>query len=131
MTQGVLPYQYEQEKNNTGMTSLAGLPAYLDLSQAIGLGKSIEKNLPGRKDCQGWTDPQMAISFILLNLAGGDCMDDLEVVDKDDGFGRLLRRIENHGLSRKKRRELERYSFKLRIIRVLIGWSRFDPGLPV
>ncbi len=108
MTQGVLPYQYEPERNNTGLTSLAGLPAYLDLSQAIGLWKSIEKNLQGRKDSQGWTDSQMVMSFILLNLAGGDCMDDLEVVDKDEGFGRLLRRIENHGLSRKKRRELER-----------------------
>ena len=108
MTQGVLPFQYEREKNDTGMTALAGLPAYLDLSQAIGLWKSIEKNLQGRKDSQGWTDSQMVMSLILLNLAGGDCMNDLEVVEKDDGFGRLLRRVENHGLSRKERREQER-----------------------
>jgi hypothetical protein len=108
MTQGVLPYQYEPEKNDTGMTSLAGLPAYLDLSHAIGLWKSIDKNLRGRKNSQGWTDSQMVMSLVLLNLAGGDCMSDLEVVDKDEGFGRLLRRIENHGLSRKERRKLER-----------------------
>ncbi len=108
MAQGVLPFQYEQEKNNTGMTSLAGLPAYLDLSQTIGLWKSIKKNLQGRKESQGWTDTQMVMSFILLNLAGGDCVDDLEVVNNDEGFCRLLRRIENHGLSRKKRREQER-----------------------
>ena len=81
MTQGVLPFKYEQEKNNTGMTSLAGLPAYLDLSQAIGLWNSIKKNLQARKQSQGWTDTQMVMSFILLNLAGGDCVDDLDVVD--------------------------------------------------
>ena len=90
------------------MTSLAGLPAYLDLSQAIGLWNSIKKNLQARKQSQGWTDPQMVMSFLLLNLAGGDCVDDLDVVDKDDGFGRLLRRIENRGLSRQERREQER-----------------------
>ena len=108
MAQGVLSFQYEQEKNNTGMTSLAGLPAYLDLSQAIGLWESIEQNLQGRKNSQGWSDAQMVMSFILLNLAGGDCMRDLEVLDKDEGFSRLLRRIENHGLSRKERRKKER-----------------------
>jgi hypothetical protein len=107
MAQGVLPYQYEPERNDTGMTSLAGLPTYLDLSHAIGLWKSIEKNLQGRKNSQGWTDSQMVMSFVLLNLAGGDCMGDLDVVDKDEGFGRLLRRIENHGLSRKERRKLD------------------------
>jgi len=26
MTQGLLPYKYEEEKKNTGMTGLAGLP---------------------------------------------------------------------------------------------------------
>ena len=102
MTQGILPYQYEPEKNDTGMTALAGLPTYLDLSHAIGLWKSIGKNLQGRKDSQ------MVMSFVLLNPAGGDCMGDLEVIDKDEGFGSLLRRIENHGLSRKERRKLER-----------------------
>jgi hypothetical protein len=50
----------------------------------------------------------MVMSFILLNLAGGDCMRDLDVLDKDEGFGRLLRRIENHGLSRRERRKKER-----------------------
>ena len=76
MAQGVLPFHYEQEKNDTGMTSLAGLPVYLDLSHAIGTWKSIEKNL---------------MYFVLLNL--GACMSDLEVIDKDEGFGCLLRRI--------------------------------------
>ncbi len=45
MTQGVLPFKYEQEKNDTGMTALAGLPIYLDLAKVIGLSKSIQKHL--------------------------------------------------------------------------------------
>ncbi|MFO7752812.1 MAG: hypothetical protein R6V41_06815, partial [Desulfobacteraceae bacterium] len=28
MTQGLLPFKYEEEKNESGMTALAGLPIY-------------------------------------------------------------------------------------------------------
>lgn len=67
------------------MTALAGLPAYLDLSQAIRLWKSIEKNLQGQKDSQRWTNPQMLMSLVLLTWQVEICMDDLEVLNKDEG----------------------------------------------
>jgi len=35
MAQGVLPFKYEEEKKETGMTGLAGLPVYLDLAYVI------------------------------------------------------------------------------------------------
>jgi hypothetical protein len=45
MSQGVLGFKYEEEKHDTGMTALAGLPIYLDLASAIGVGDSIERHL--------------------------------------------------------------------------------------
>jgi len=86
MAQGVLPFKYENEKTNTGMTALAGLPVYLDLAKVIGLSKSIEKHLKIRKGGQGWTDSQIVLSLVLLNLAGGDCVDDIKILEADDGF---------------------------------------------
>ena len=80
MAQGILPFKYENERNTTGMTALAGLPAYLDLIQAIGLSKSIEKHLKIRESGQGWTDSQIVLSLVLLNLAGGDCVDDIKML---------------------------------------------------
>lgn len=41
MSQGVLGFKYEEEKHDTGMTSLAGLPIYLDLLHAMGLPELI------------------------------------------------------------------------------------------
>ncbi len=108
MTQGVLPFKYEEEKDSSGMTALAGLPLYLDLAQVAGLSKSIRKHLHVRQDSQGWTDPQMVVALILLNLAGGDCVDDLKVLEGDEGFCRVFRKSEYHGLTRKVRRDLER-----------------------
>jgi hypothetical protein len=46
------------------------------------------------------------MSLILLNLVGGECVDDLDHLDADKGFGELLRRYEGDGLSRKVRREM-------------------------
>lgn len=108
MSQGVLPFKYEEEKTGSGMTGLAGLPLYLDLAKVIGLSKSIQKHLKIREESQGWTDSQIVIALVLLNLAGGDCVDDLKVVEADEGFCKILRRSEMHGLRRKMRRTLER-----------------------
>ena len=47
-----------------------------------------------REDTQGWTDEQVISSFILLNLAGGDCVEDLRKLEGDSGFCKVLRRVE-------------------------------------
>jgi hypothetical protein len=41
MPQGVLPFQYQEEKFSNGMTALAGLSAYLDLVHVASLSQSI------------------------------------------------------------------------------------------
>ena len=104
----MLPFKYEKEKSSNGMTALAGLPIYLDLAEVIGLSKSIQKHLKIRKNSQGWSDSQVVLSLILLNLAGGDCVDDLRIVEADEGFCAILKKSELHGLRRKVRRALER-----------------------
>jgi hypothetical protein len=107
MPQGALPYKYEEEKSNSNMTSLAGLPVYLDLASVLGLGDHIRAHMHVRQS-QGWTDEQIILSLVLLNLAGGDSVDDIRILDKDEGFCRVLGRVETKGLSRQQRRARER-----------------------
>jgi hypothetical protein len=106
MAQGVLSYKYEEEKTDSGMTALAGLPVYLDLASVLEVGQSIGEHL--HMKAQGWTDEQMILSLIVLNLAGGDCVDDMKILEKDQGFCRVLSRVETKGLSRRQRRTKER-----------------------
>jgi len=108
MTQGVLPFKYEEEKNDSGMTALAGLPIYLDLARVFGLSASIAQHVKIRENTQGWTDQQVLTSLILLNLAGGTSVDDLKILNADPGFCEILRKAELHGLKRKERRVLEK-----------------------
>jgi hypothetical protein len=92
MAQGLLPYKYEEERKTVALTSLAGLPLYLDLSHALGLPESIDRHMTLRPS-QGWTDSQMILSLIFLALAGGDCVDDLKILEADKGFCRIIERI--------------------------------------
>ena len=101
MAQGVLPYKYEEEKAGSGMTALAGLPLYPDLASVLDVGTSIANHLHVKE--RGWTDQQILLSLILLNLAGGDCVDDLSILEADQGFCKVLSRIETRGLTRQQR----------------------------
>jgi hypothetical protein len=90
LPQGVLGFQYEADRSSGGLTSLAGLPLYLDLVAAIGLGAAIRQHVHVAGS-QGWLDIQMVLALILLNLAGGDWLEDLERLEADRGFAAILR----------------------------------------
>ncbi|MCK4691795.1 MAG: IS1380 family transposase [Desulfuromonadales bacterium] len=109
MAQGVLPFQYQDQNRVAGLTALAGLPAYLDLAQAAGLRDSICRHLNIRSGSkQGWSDHQIVMALVLLNLAGGDCVADLERLEADEGFCQIMRKVEHHGLPRRERRSIDR-----------------------
>jgi len=61
-----------------------------------------------RRGGQGWTDAQVVMSLILLNLAGGSAVEDLRVLQEDEGFRCVLERCELEGLSRAERRAMQR-----------------------
>ena len=106
MMQGPLPLQLQPESSNSSMTSFAGLALYADLGLTIGLCKEIADNLKAK--ARGWEDVEIILSLILLNLSGGDCVNDIERLESDAGMRGLLLKIKTHGMNRKERRELER-----------------------
>ena len=103
MKQGLLAFQYEQEKGSMGMTGLSGLMTYVELMQAAGLRSSVERHVRLRERGQGWTDSQMIISLMLLNLAGGESVSDLDLSSgphhQDSGEAKI--RESTAGVSRK------------------------------
>jgi hypothetical protein len=105
LPQGVLGFQYESEPSSAGLTSLAGLPLYLDLVQASGMAAAIRQHVRVA-GAQGWMDLQMVLALIFLNLAGGDCLTDLQRLESDAGFAAVLAAIERELLTRAERRSL-------------------------
>jgi hypothetical protein len=106
VAQGLLDFQYEAELSTHGLTSFAGLPLYFELIKASGLAPAIRRHLRAAGG-QGWLDIQMTLAVIFLNLSGGDCVEDVERLERDDGFSAILRAIEKDLLSRAERRLLK------------------------
>jgi len=106
LAQGLLDFQYESDSSRHGLTSLAGLPVYIDLIKAIGLGAAIRRHV-GAAGVQGWLDIQMVLAVVFLNLSGGDCIEDIEKLERDSGFSAILKAIERELLSRAERRSLK------------------------
>jgi hypothetical protein len=105
MARGLLDFHYEADIASHGLTCFSGLPLYLDLIRASGLGAAVQRHVRVAGG-QGWLDIQMVLAVIFLNLAGGDCVADIERLERDCGFTAILRAIEKDLLSRAERRAL-------------------------
>ena len=108
--QGVLPFRYECEPTESGMTALAGLPAYLELAIVSGLTDFIQRHLGEcAKKEQGRTDIQIVMSLVLLNIGGGDSVDDLRILERGEGFVKVVRQLCFSGHPRKEREQERRW----------------------
>ena len=103
MPQARLPFHYAQENKTTGMTAMSGLAMYLEMAHASGLSESVSRHVRVREGAQGWTDAQMVTSLIMLNIAGGESVDDLRILESDDGLCRVMRSAEARGMRRGER----------------------------
>jgi hypothetical protein len=108
MTQGELAFKYEMDNQGAGLTSMGGIGVYFDLVSRSGLVRSIERHVKAREGSQGWTDAEQVLSLVMLNLVGGDGVEDINRLESDEGFCRLIKKALSRGLSRKGRRELKK-----------------------
>ena len=92
MSQGLLPYTVETVPDLDGLTSLAGLPLGLETLRALGLPRVIRAHVHIRERQSGYTEAEKIEALVLLLAAGGDCLDDIAVLQADGGLGRPLER---------------------------------------
>jgi hypothetical protein len=71
------------EKSEEGMTALAGLPLYPDFIQLMGLRKLICDLIRARDGGRDYTDPEMILSVVLLNWAGGETVHEENALEED------------------------------------------------
>ena len=107
MTQGELGFKYEVENQGVGLSGMGGIGPYLDLACRSGMVRSIEQNVKARGE-QGWTDAESVLSLVMLNLVGGECVEDVDKLETDKGFCLLFGKAVSQGLSGKGRRGLKK-----------------------
>ncbi len=92
MSQALLPYTVETVPGLEGPTGRAGLPLVLEAMRALGLPRLIREHVRVRERQSGYTETEKIEALVLLLAAGGDCLDDIAVLQADGGLGRLLGR---------------------------------------
>ena len=106
VAQGVLPIQHKPETASSGTTGRAGLELYFELMEASGFCRAVRDYV---QVCgqQGWLDLQMLLALISLNIAGGDCVDDIDRLEADGGVTAMLRKVERFVLPRRERKRMK------------------------
>jgi hypothetical protein len=92
MSQGLLPYTVEVVERPDTVTGRAGLPLVLETMRALGLDQAIAAHVHVRERQSGYTETEKLEALVLLLAAGGDCLDDIRVLQADAGLARLLDR---------------------------------------
>jgi hypothetical protein len=128
MAQRPLCFQYEQDHTKIKMTALGGLPVFLDLMNTMGVFGSLRHWLDANDSMNGWSVSDVMLALVMVNLAGGDCVEDLNQLNADVGFARMMGLAQKQGYSRQQRRALQRKLAKLKM-RALPSKSSAHRGL--
>ena len=91
--QGILPYIVEVTEKPEGITAWAGLPSVLDTMRALGLDEVIGREIKLRKRRRGYSEARKVESLVLLMAAGGECVDDIRMLQADAGLCRLVGKL--------------------------------------
>jgi hypothetical protein len=78
----------------------------LDLAAVTGLLDLFRRLLHVQPDGTRWSSTGLALALVLLNLVGGDCVEDIDALEHDPGLREFLFGLETFGLKRKERRAL-------------------------
>lgn len=73
----------EAKKSRTKITAFGGIPLLLETYRALGLHHVADRCLQFKK--RGWKENSILEELIALQVAGGECMEDVEYLKRDDG----------------------------------------------
>ncbi len=107
MTQGVLPFKYQEEKKTFGVTAVAGVLLYLDLLTKMGFSDMVQTHVCAKEGKQGWNDYRFILSIMLLNICGGDCVDDIAKLENDVGLCRIFQHLDLRCAFGRRRKKLK------------------------
>ena len=107
MRRAALAFKY-RSTTSCDATALAGLPLYLELAHVLGLRDVLAKELGEARSPDGWAPADVVLTLVLLNLVGGESVDDIRLLHRDEGLCRLMDRITLLGSSRRERRAARR-----------------------
>jgi len=90
--QGILPFVFEAAPQPMDLTARAGLTLVSETMLALGLDELVGARLPLRERQRGYSEFDKLHAIVLVQAAGGDCVEDVRILGRDAGWLRLVDR---------------------------------------
>jgi hypothetical protein len=76
------------------VTGLGGIPLLVRAARSLDVPGSVQRHLRVKQRERGFDEATYVESFLVLNAAGGDCLEDFDQLREDAGLSELLGRAE-------------------------------------
>jgi Transposase DDE domain group 1 len=89
-TESPLLFEFDSQPAEEMLTALGGIPLVVQAFRSLGLPGSVKQHLAVKERQRGYDEATFVESFVILNAAGGECLDDFERLRADPGLGELI-----------------------------------------
>ncbi len=86
---GRLPFQVRVVEDPARVTAHAGLPLVIEAFRTLGLREAVYEHLGFKQRARGYSEATCIETLVALLAAGGECIDDVRVLQADAGLQRL------------------------------------------
>jgi len=90
VTEQALPFQWDPEPAVEVLTAFGGLPTVVQAFRSMGLPQIIRQHVRIKERQRGYDESTFVESFVVLNAAGGECLEDFERLREDAGLAEML-----------------------------------------
>jgi Transposase DDE domain group 1 len=89
-TESPLLFEIDPEPAPESLTALGGMPLVVEAFRSLGLPGSVKRHVQVKERQRGYDEATLVESFVVLNAAGGECVDDFQRLREDAGLKELI-----------------------------------------
>jgi Transposase DDE domain group 1 len=89
-TESPLLFEMDPEPAPEILTALGGIPLVVQTFRSLGLPASVKRHVHVKERERGYDEATLVESFVVLNAAGGECLDDFTRLREDPGLAELI-----------------------------------------
>ena len=76
-------FEYDEGHSEQNLTALAGIPLLVQAFRSLDLPRSVGRHVCVKQRQRGLDEASYVESFVILNAAGGECLDDFARLRQD------------------------------------------------
>lgn len=89
-TESPLLFEVDPEPASEVLTALGGIPLVVQAFRSLGVPGSVQQHVRVKERQRGYDEATFIESFVILNAAGGECLEDFERLREDAGLAELI-----------------------------------------